>query len=129
MARRLLWAASALSISLGTLAFEAPIKDTDYTRQLCSGMYSSESTYINVTFDQGSQGQLAMVIYEWGDYKYLGKVTSEEEEWLPVCALSLNASNAAQRRDPAENICLHLRRCQAGLLLTGRRGTIYIGLA
>lgn len=85
MAHKLAWAASLLAASLGTLAFEAPIRDTDYTRQLCSGMYSSGSTYINVTFDQGSQGQLAMVIYEWGDYKYLGKVTSEEEEWLPVC--------------------------------------------
>ena len=118
MARRLLWAATALSIPLATLAFEAPIKDTDYTRQLCSGMYSSDSTYINVTFDQGSQGQLAMVIYEWGDYKYLGKVTSEEEECLPVCTLLLNASNVPHRRDPAENICLHLRRSQAGILLT-----------
>ncbi|VDB85278.1 unnamed protein product [Peniophora sp. CBMAI 1063] len=83
MSHKLIWAASLLSVPLGALAFEAPIKDTDYTRQLCSGMYSSDSTYINVTFDQGSQGQLAMVIYEWGDYKYLGKVTSEEEEWLP----------------------------------------------
>ncbi|OBZ78746.1 hypothetical protein A0H81_01184 [Grifola frondosa] len=35
-----------------------------------------KSTYINVTFDSDAQGQLAMVIYEWGDMSYLGKVTS-----------------------------------------------------
>lgn len=118
MALRILWAAGLLSIPLGTLAFEAPIKDTDYTRQLCSGMYSSDSTYINVTFDQGSQGQLAMVIYEWGDYKYLGKVTSEEEEWLPVCTPRGSNANATYRRVPAEDICLHFRCRQAGFLLT-----------
>ena len=36
-----------------------------------------------VSFDSTSQGHLAMVIYEWKDYQYLGKVTSETE-YLPV---------------------------------------------
>jgi len=36
-----------------------------------------------VTFDSTSHGHLAMVIYEWKDYQYLGKVTSEIDE-LPV---------------------------------------------
>ncbi|OCH86055.1 hypothetical protein OBBRIDRAFT_797568 [Obba rivulosa] len=39
-------------------------------------MWGNKNTYINVTFDSSSQGQLAMVIYEWGDVQYLGKVTS-----------------------------------------------------
>ncbi|TFY70000.1 hypothetical protein EVJ58_g95 [Rhodofomes roseus] len=39
-------------------------------------MWANQKTFINVTFDSGSQGQLAMVIYEWGDMAYLGKVTS-----------------------------------------------------
>ncbi|GBE77694.1 hypothetical protein SCP_0105760 [Sparassis crispa] len=39
-------------------------------------MWAGKSTYINVTFDSSSQGQLAMVIYEWRDMHYLGKVTS-----------------------------------------------------
>ena len=34
-----------------------------------------------------------MVIYEWEDYQYLGKVTSETDEYLPV------SSNAVQVRD------------------------------
>ncbi|KAI0375165.1 hypothetical protein BV20DRAFT_985525 [Pilatotrama ljubarskyi] len=54
-------------------AYEVPITDTDYDRQICSGMWGGKNTYINVTFDSGSQGQLAMVIYEWGDVQYLGK--------------------------------------------------------
>ena len=37
-----------------------------------------------VSFESNSQGQLAMVIYEWSDYQYLGKVTSEIDEYLPV---------------------------------------------
>lgn len=37
-----------------------------------------------VSFESKSQGQVAMVIYEWSDYQYLGKVTSEIDEYLPV---------------------------------------------
>ncbi|KZT75008.1 hypothetical protein DAEQUDRAFT_17258 [Daedalea quercina L-15889] len=61
---------------LSTAAYEVPVSDKDYDRQICSGMWADQKTFINVTFDSGSQGQLAMVIYEWGDMAYLGKVTS-----------------------------------------------------
>lgn len=37
-----------------------------------------------VTFDNTSPGQVAMVIYEWQDVKYLGKVTSKVDDLLPV---------------------------------------------
>ena len=37
-----------------------------------------------VTFDSTSQGQLAMVIYEWHDAPYLGKVTSYINDFYPV---------------------------------------------
>jgi hypothetical protein len=64
-------------------------------------MWSGKSTYINgninntplkillliqaiVTFAAGSQGQLALVVYEWADSKYLGKVTNPNESYLPV---------------------------------------------
>ncbi|KAI0308170.1 lung seven transmembrane receptor-domain-containing protein [Multifurca ochricompacta] len=63
--------------------YEVPILDTDYSRQICSGMWSGRNTFINVSFESASQGQLAMVIYEWNDYQYLGKVTSETDEYLP----------------------------------------------
>jgi hypothetical protein len=93
-----------LGLSVGVTGYEVPVSDTDYSRQTCSGMWSSQSTYINgmvlpglrvydctyvilmctlVTF-QPSQGQLAMVIYEWSDMKYLGKITSVSDDTLPV---------------------------------------------
>ena len=40
--------------------------------------------YLLVSFEANSQGQLAMVIYEWEDVKYLGKVTDPTDDTLPV---------------------------------------------
>lgn len=41
--------------------------------------------FLAVTFDATSQGNLAMVIYEWADVQYLGKeTTTESDEDLPV---------------------------------------------
>lgn len=40
---------------------------------------------LSVTFDSSSQGQVAMVIYEWKDVGYLGKATSQDDDdTLPV---------------------------------------------
>jgi len=45
------------------------------------------SIQIQVTFDKGSQGQVAMVIYEWADAPYLGKKDSaDEDDLVPVCS-------------------------------------------
>ena len=41
-----------------------------------------------MTFNAGSQGELAAVIYEWADVQYLGKDMSQPGE-LPVRALEL----------------------------------------
>lgn len=91
-------------------------------------------TRLVVTFDKTtSQGNLAMVIYEWADVKYLGKPTiSNTDEELPVrpsftqITLSLNERNrgptSAQRvqsvlaivrltsRDVLFLICLRARQ-------------------
>ncbi|KAJ7786519.1 lung seven transmembrane receptor-domain-containing protein [Mycena metata] len=72
-----------LSLSLPCLAYQVAVSDTDYSRQICSGMWANEKTYINVTFDAASQGQLAMVVYEWSDVQYLGKITSFTDDELP----------------------------------------------
>uniref|UniRef100_A0A8H7Y739 Uncharacterized protein n=1 Tax=Psilocybe cubensis TaxID=181762 RepID=A0A8H7Y739_PSICU len=74
-------------------AYTVPIVDTDYSRQTCSGMWGGPSAYINVTFDIASQGDLAMIIYEWTDVKYLGKETAgDPDDDLPqktyVCTSS-----------------------------------------
>ena len=90
----------ASSLAVG---YEVPVSDADYDRQICSGMWGGDNTFINgarvpvrrsyisglngiysVTFDSTSQGQLAMVIYEWKDMAYLGKVTSQDDEYMPV---------------------------------------------
>ncbi|KAL1748972.1 lung seven transmembrane receptor-domain-containing protein [Schizophyllum fasciatum] len=83
-----------LAGALGALAYQVDFQDTDYSRQICSGMWGGKDTFINVTFDASSQGQVAMVIYEWADWQYLGVETSVTEDYLPqktyVCT-----SNAA----------------------------------
>ncbi|KAJ7103331.1 lung seven transmembrane receptor-domain-containing protein [Mycena belliarum] len=72
-----------LSFSLSCLAYQVKVLDTDYSRQTCSGMWADEATYINITFNADAQGQLAMLIYEWADVQYLGKVTSYTDDALP----------------------------------------------
>ncbi|KAJ7246326.1 lung seven transmembrane receptor-domain-containing protein [Mycena haematopus] len=72
-----------LSFALVCVGYQVPVLDTDYSRQICSGMWANENTYINVTFEDASQGQLAMVVYEWSDVQYLGKITSFSNDELP----------------------------------------------
>ncbi|KAF9454091.1 hypothetical protein P691DRAFT_693125 [Macrolepiota fuliginosa MF-IS2] len=73
---------SLLSLIPSVFAFQVPISDSDYSRQTCSGMWAGSNTYINATFDKGSQGQVAMVIYEWADAPYLGKAGSQDDDDL-----------------------------------------------
>ncbi|KAJ7361540.1 lung seven transmembrane receptor-domain-containing protein [Mycena albidolilacea] len=83
-----------LSFSLLCLGYQVSVLDTEYSRQICSGMWANENTYINITFEDTSQGQLAMVIYEWTDVNYLGKITSSTNDELPktyVCTSSAMA--------------------------------------
>ncbi|PSS05450.1 hypothetical protein PHLCEN_2v3830 [Hermanssonia centrifuga] len=79
----LLYSLCFVLISKLVTAYEVSVSDSDYDRQICSGMWGGKNTFINVTFDSSSQGQLAMVVYEWRDMQYLGKVTSEDDDYLP----------------------------------------------
>ncbi|KAH6916964.1 lung seven transmembrane receptor-domain-containing protein [Coprinopsis sp. MPI-PUGE-AT-0042] len=86
------WLAIGLLVP-SVLAYETKISDKEYARQSCSGMWGGPSAYINVTFDKTSQGQVAMIIYEWADEDYLGKErqSSETFEDLPrvfICTTS-----------------------------------------
>ncbi|KAI6012488.1 lung seven transmembrane receptor-domain-containing protein [Pisolithus orientalis] len=73
-----------LSAASAVAGYEVTFADSDYSRQVCSGMWGDSNTYINVTFDpRTSYGQVAMAIYEWKDVKYLGAVTSESDDSLP----------------------------------------------
>jgi hypothetical protein len=50
MARRLLsCAASFFLFASLAVSYEVPILDKDYSRQICSGMWSNEHTFINGT--------------------------------------------------------------------------------
>ncbi|RXK39801.1 major facilitator protein [Tremella mesenterica] len=69
---RWLGLACALSTAAGYLV---PIRDTDDVREVCSGMYGGKQAFISLTFDDTSVGQVAVVIYEWKDAKYLGADT------------------------------------------------------
>jgi hypothetical protein len=130
------WLVSLLPL---VFSYQVRVSDTDYSRQICSGMWADSTTYINgihppnryrkrrpsltssptVTFDGSSQGQLAAVIYEWSDVDYLGKTTSFVED-LPVSAgarhTAANVDSPLLNGEPAENIHLHNRRTSFRLL-------------
>lgn len=70
------------------------MSDTDALRETCSGMYGGKQAHISgelpatvaldtahlaVSFDDSSTGQVALVIYEWADVRYLGVETPTQE--------------------------------------------------
>ncbi|KAF8700877.1 hypothetical protein AX14_000643 [Amanita brunnescens Koide BX004] len=56
-------------------------------------MWAGTSTYINATFEPHSQGQVAMVIYEWADSGYLGTVIDPNADYKTyVCTSSVVAA-------------------------------------
>jgi hypothetical protein len=70
-----------------------------------------------VTFDKASsQGQVAMVIYEWRDSQYLGKVTSMIDDTLPVRISQASRLSALHVLPLAEDIRVHIRCCQGRIL-------------
>ncbi|ELU38666.1 protein PTM1 [Rhizoctonia solani AG-1 IA] len=75
--------ASALALLGLASAFELKISDQDDYRQACSGMWGGDSAYIKVTYDPASRGQVAMVIYEWRDARYLGIDTEPDNYLVP----------------------------------------------
>ncbi|KAG8778844.1 hypothetical protein FRC12_024773 [Ceratobasidium sp. 428] len=65
------------------IAFQLKVSDQDDYRQACSGMWAGKDTYIKVSFDPNSRGQIAMVIYEWRDVRYLGIDTEPDNYLVP----------------------------------------------
>jgi len=58
-------------------------------------MWGGSSAYINVTFDSTSQGDIAMVIYEWADVKYLGKQPKRTDDDLPKIYVCTSSTQSA----------------------------------
>lgn len=78
-------------------AYQVLISDNDPVRQVCSGMWGKgkEDAFIEVLFAPSSRGQLALVIFEWSDGRYLGVDQSgntSENQWsterVYICTLS-----------------------------------------
>ncbi|GAA5872115.1 hypothetical protein JCM1840_006322 [Sporobolomyces johnsonii] len=94
-----LWLALLLLFGLITTchAYQVLISDQDDARQVCSGMWGKgkENAFIEVLFSPSSRGQLALVVFEWEDVKYLGvepSGNSDENDWqedrVYICTLS-----------------------------------------
>ena len=76
-------------------------------------------------------GQVAVVIYEWSDADYLGKVTSQPDDTIPVSCVSLPlcVPSLLSRNGPAENVCLHLGCGAPGFLYGSRPRSVHHRLA
>jgi len=85
-----------------------------------------------VTFDESSsQGQVAMVVYEWKDVKYLGVITSMTDDSLPVsnplqhvCCLSNSTPSrrptyAQQMHSEAASAHMKISENSSSRLMTG----------
>ncbi|KAJ7293137.1 lung seven transmembrane receptor-domain-containing protein [Mycena rebaudengoi] len=93
-----------LFYSLSCIAYEVPFSsNSDYTRQTCSGMWGSDSTYINVTFSPSSNGQLSMLIYDYADANFFGRITSVSDDGLPqktwVCTTNAMADGLCTQEE------------------------------
>ena len=73
---------------------------------------------VQVTFDAASEGQLAMVIYEWADVGALG-VQSSNDDLLPVRSL-IYGQGSIINHGIVENIRVYYR-CRPGVALPRRQ--------
>ncbi|VDB99764.1 unnamed protein product [Peniophora sp. CBMAI 1063] len=59
---------------LGVTAYEVHLSNGIFPYEVCSGMWGSQDTFINITFDpHKSSGQLELLIFEASDYRYIGR--------------------------------------------------------
>ncbi|GAA5871360.1 hypothetical protein JCM8547_002645 [Rhodosporidiobolus lusitaniae] len=95
----------ALLLAQSVAAYQVLVSEQDEVRQVCSGMWSKgeQEPFIEVIFSPSSRGQIALVVYEWEDSKYLGVAASgadTENDWAAdrtyICTL------AAQEADRCE---------------------------
>jgi hypothetical protein len=75
---KLLFCAASLLLFFSLVAsYEVPILDTDYSRQICSGMWSNQHTFINGTRSIIAldtllrSGQSASTVHRKGNWQWL----------------------------------------------------------
>ncbi|GAA98706.1 uncharacterized protein L969DRAFT_83759 [Mixia osmundae IAM 14324] len=99
--KRLSKVLTTLLLPLSSHAYQVLITDEDVSRQTCSGMYAKAGLFtrgvrdpaIEVVFGASSMGQVALVIYEWRDARYLGASQASSAN---------NTLDAADGLDPDE---------------------------
>ncbi|CAM0141076.1 unnamed protein product [Umbelopsis sp. WA50703] len=85
-----------LLVALGSLAVaanaaEVPLSSNDESATTCSGMWSKSAfpggtdPYIRVGFDSTSEGDVAVLIYEWNDYSKIGAFDNTTQELRYIC--------------------------------------------
>ncbi|KAF9999282.1 hypothetical protein BGZ80_007297 [Entomortierella chlamydospora] len=78
-----------------TEAFKVQI-DSDYRKFGCGGMYASSpgknDSEIRVVMDKESRGNAVVVVFEWNDHGYVGKIDPTNGEPMYICdTIALNA--------------------------------------
>ncbi|GAA5906493.1 hypothetical protein JCM6882_004450 [Rhodosporidiobolus microsporus] len=89
-------------------AYQVLVSEADEVRQVCSGMWLKgvQQPFIEVIFSPASRGQLALVVFEWEDAKYLGVDASgheSENDWSPdrtyICTLAAQQAGRCTEDD------------------------------
>ncbi|GAA6035781.1 hypothetical protein JCM8097_005697 [Rhodosporidiobolus ruineniae] len=89
-------------------AYQVLVSEEDEVRQVCSGMWSKgvQQPFIEVIFSPSSRGQVALVVFEWEDAKYLGRGAAGDEtenDWAAdrtyICTLSAQEAGLCTEND------------------------------
>ncbi|GAA6007489.1 hypothetical protein JCM10207_006361 [Rhodosporidiobolus poonsookiae] len=96
------------SAALRASAYQVLVDSSDEVRQVCSGMYGKgvQDPFIEVIFSPSSRGQLALVVFEWEDAKYLGVGADgkdSENDWSAdrtyICTLAAQEAGLCKADD------------------------------
>ncbi|GAA5967802.1 hypothetical protein JCM3765_001442 [Sporobolomyces pararoseus] len=91
-----------LALLPSVLSYQVLVSDQDTVRQVCSGVWADnelgmgkQEPFIEILFAPASRGQLALVVFEWEDAKYLGmdpsgenKLNDWQQDRIYICTLS-----------------------------------------
>ncbi|KAF9202546.1 hypothetical protein BGZ49_007313 [Haplosporangium sp. Z 27] len=76
-------------LALSQLSFTEAFTDSDIRKFGCGGMYASSpgksDSEIRVIMDKDSRGNAVVVVFEWNDHNYVGKVNPEDGEPMYIC--------------------------------------------
>ncbi|GAA5957944.1 hypothetical protein JCM10213_002267 [Rhodosporidiobolus nylandii] len=118
------------SVIVPSAAYQVLVSDQDEVRQVCSGMWSkgAQEPLIEVIFSPASRGQLALVVFEWEDAKYLGVSADgkdNENDWAAdrtyICTLSAQRAGLCQTADLGRFLTLPSTPANSSIFTTSVR--------